>query len=412
MVKVSIIIPVYNVEQWLPACLDSVLSQTIEDIEVICVDDHSPDRSPQILDEYALKDSRVKVIHLPENHRQGFARNRGQEAATGQYLYFLDSDDMITPDAMESLYDLCERDKLDGVLFDSQTIYDSEELRETYQDTYLAEREGEYEDRVYTGLDLYDAFSRQDEWTCYIQRQFWNRDFIIRENIWNAEGVEHEDEFYAFQAMACAKRVRFIREKYFIRRYREDSVMTRKPTAKNFHGYLMNYKLQARFAAERGILDRLCIRNNLFRMYDRVEWLFSQLPRAEIKEWFNTVDEKEIFAEIDIPREYTKYMRKISKETLEEIAKHKHIYIYGAGLVGKKVLAGIGDAKLVIDGFIVTDMQGNPPAVGGHPVMAVNDIDLPEDHLVLVAVGKKILPEVIKTLEEKGINYCVAKREK
>ena len=76
MTKVSIIIPVYNVEQYLPACLDSVLTQTLQDLEVICVDDASPDNSPAILDAYAEKDSRVKVIHLKRNSQQAFARNR------------------------------------------------------------------------------------------------------------------------------------------------------------------------------------------------------------------------------------------------------------------------------------------------------------------------------------------------
>ena len=95
MPLVSVIIPVYNTEKYLPECLNSVLSQTLRDIEVICIDDASPDNCGKILDEYAQRDSRVKVIHLPENHRQGYGRNRGIERSSGEYLYFLDSDDMI-----------------------------------------------------------------------------------------------------------------------------------------------------------------------------------------------------------------------------------------------------------------------------------------------------------------------------
>ena len=103
MSKVSVIIPVYKTEAYLPECLDSVLSQTLGDLEVICIDDCSPDRSGEILDAYARRDGRVQVIHLPENRRQGYGRNRGLERATGEYVYFLDSDDMIEPQALEAI---------------------------------------------------------------------------------------------------------------------------------------------------------------------------------------------------------------------------------------------------------------------------------------------------------------------
>ena len=122
MIKVSVVIPVYNVEKYLPACLDSVLSQSLREIEVICIDDASPDRSGEILDDYAARDARVRVLHLTENHMQGYGRNRGIEMAEGKYIYLLDSDDMITPDAMEKLCDLADRDVLDGIFFDSQVI--------------------------------------------------------------------------------------------------------------------------------------------------------------------------------------------------------------------------------------------------------------------------------------------------
>ena len=120
MCNVSVIIPVYNVERYLPACLDSVLGQTLRDLEVICVDDCSPDRCGEILDRYPEFDDRVQVIHLQENRRQGFARNRGMERATGKYLYFLDSDDAIEPETLEELYELAERENLDAIFFDSR----------------------------------------------------------------------------------------------------------------------------------------------------------------------------------------------------------------------------------------------------------------------------------------------------
>ena len=143
MIKVSVVIPVYNGEKYLPACLDSVLAQSLREIEIICIDDASPDRSGEILDCYAVRDSRVRVLHLPENHMQGYGRNRGIEMAAGKYIYLLDSDDMITPDAMEKLFDLAERDGLDAIFFDSQVIFESEATRKKSL-SYPTGRNGTY----------------------------------------------------------------------------------------------------------------------------------------------------------------------------------------------------------------------------------------------------------------------------
>ena len=94
--KVSVIIPVYNVEKYLGPCLDSILGQTLNNIEVICVDDGSTDRSLDILREYEKRDARVKVLTQP-NTNAGAARNKGIQQARGEYLSFLDSDDHFDP---------------------------------------------------------------------------------------------------------------------------------------------------------------------------------------------------------------------------------------------------------------------------------------------------------------------------
>ena len=185
MIKVSIVIPVYKVEKYLPACLDSVLNQTLQDIEVICIDDASPDRCPKILDGYAARDPRVRVLHLPENHQQGYGRNRGTEMARGKYIYFLDSDDMIVPEAMEELYNFAERDQLDSIYFDSQVIFESKEL-ENKNETYFGGRRGKYEDKVYSGRELFELFIEQRDWNCYVQRTFWKKEFLLGNEVFSS----------------------------------------------------------------------------------------------------------------------------------------------------------------------------------------------------------------------------------
>ncbi len=101
--KISIIIPVYNVEKYLRECLDSCVNQTLEDIEIICVDDASPDNSIKILEEYQQKDSRIRIFRHEENKNLGTARNTGLTNATGEYVWFVDSDDYIDTKACQIL---------------------------------------------------------------------------------------------------------------------------------------------------------------------------------------------------------------------------------------------------------------------------------------------------------------------
>ena len=112
MELVSIIVPVYNVEKFLPECLDSILASTYSNLEIILVDDGSPDNSPQICDEYTLKDSRIKVIHQ-ENQGLVAARNIGLASATGTYIGFVDSDDVVSPVLFESLVAAIEAENAD-----------------------------------------------------------------------------------------------------------------------------------------------------------------------------------------------------------------------------------------------------------------------------------------------------------
>ena len=115
MPRISVIIPVYNVEKYLTECLDSVLEQTLKDIEVICVNDGSTDNSGQILDEYARQDPRIKVI-VQENKGLSGARNTGVKIATGEFTCFVDSDDRIPPFALDTLWQIAQAAKVDVVM--------------------------------------------------------------------------------------------------------------------------------------------------------------------------------------------------------------------------------------------------------------------------------------------------------
>lgn len=130
MPKVSIIIPVYNVEKYLDQCVQSAINQTLQDIEIILVDDESPDGCPQMCDEYAKKDSRIKVVHK-KNGGLGFARNSGLEVATGEYITFLDSDDYIDYNCYELAYQYIKRFGLDSIYFRCDRFSDTDKIETT-----------------------------------------------------------------------------------------------------------------------------------------------------------------------------------------------------------------------------------------------------------------------------------------
>lgn len=116
MPKISVIIPVYKVEKYLERCVDSVRKQTLEDLEIILVDDGSPDNCPQMCDDFARYDTRIQVIHK-ENGGLSSARNAGMKVATGEYIFFLDSDDWLELDGMELLYNTAEEYHVDFVRY-------------------------------------------------------------------------------------------------------------------------------------------------------------------------------------------------------------------------------------------------------------------------------------------------------
>ena len=117
MPKVSVIIPVYNVEKYITQALDSVVNQTLVDIEIICVNDCTPDKSFEIVKEYALKDKRFSLLELELNQGQGVARNKALEIAKGDYIMFLDPDDWYELDACEKAYNQISKNNNEMVFF-------------------------------------------------------------------------------------------------------------------------------------------------------------------------------------------------------------------------------------------------------------------------------------------------------
>lgn len=125
MPKISIVVPCWNVERFLDKCVESLVNQTFRDIEIILVDDLSPDRVPEMCDSWAKKDSRIKVVHKSKNEGLGMACNTGIEVATGEYIAFCDSDDWVDPSMYETLYHVAVHNSSDAVFSGLKRVDDS-----------------------------------------------------------------------------------------------------------------------------------------------------------------------------------------------------------------------------------------------------------------------------------------------
>ena len=142
MPKLSIIIPIYNVEEYLDQCVQSAINQTLQDIEIILVDDESPDSCPQMCDDYAKQDSRIKVVHK-KNGGLGFARNSGLEVATGEYVTFLDSDDFVDLHTYEHLYNIAKTENLDAIFYKFKRFTNENEVVDEKPINDITKYEGE-----------------------------------------------------------------------------------------------------------------------------------------------------------------------------------------------------------------------------------------------------------------------------
>lgn len=223
MKKVSIIVPIYNVEEYLPTCIMSVFAQTLTEYELILVDDESPDGCPELCDKYAAMDSRVKVVHK-KNGGLAAARESGFRASSGEYIFCLDADDCIHPDTLRDLYTIAAQEHLPLVQC-------------TYQEIAQEDRSNTY--ALHPGathmLTPYEAYHLLEEdqpgygdnarlamivaWSKLIRRDVWER----------MQGFPllriHEDQMMVSHLLANIDRMAFVETDYYFYRKRKGSIM-------------------------------------------------------------------------------------------------------------------------------------------------------------------------------------------
>ena len=218
---VSIILPVYNVAPYLRQSLDSIINQTLKNIEIICVDDGSTDESGKILDEYKAKDERIKVIHK-KNAGTGAARNDGLKLATGECIGFVDPDDWILPNMYERLYSVLKEKNLDIVMFTPDVFNDETQKHEGF----LYFQNSNFPDFLDNRIFSKDEISPFSYPMC-VWNKLYTKKLFDENHIDFAEGLDFEDHKVIFHTLFAAKRIYFIREKLYVYRHsRKGSILS------------------------------------------------------------------------------------------------------------------------------------------------------------------------------------------
>lgn len=233
IIKVSVIVPVYNVERYLRKSILSIINQTLKEIEIILIDDGSTDSSLSIMEELAKEDSRIKIFSQP-NHGQSVARNIGLVNSRGKYIYFFDSDDILEEKTLEECYHKCESLQLDFLFFDADVFSDDNISIGTT--TY--NRTNQIIDKVYNGSDLLKQQMDNDLYSASVCLTFISKKYLDSINLYFYPRIIHEDELFALLLYIKAKRIGLINKIYFHRRVRPNSTMTTTFGKKNVIGYL------------------------------------------------------------------------------------------------------------------------------------------------------------------------------
>ena len=257
--KISVVVPIYNVEAQIKICVDSIINQTYKNIEIILVDDGSPDSCPMICDDYANLDSRIKVIHKL-NGGLSDARNAGIKVATGDYILFVDSDDYIELNSCERFVNTVMKDYPDMIVGEAIKVFSDkvEHLRHTNL----------LENKIYTGNEVLKLCIQKNQMQAPSVLNLYKKSFIYENSLFFKKGILHEDMEYMPRIFLRAKKVKYLKGYFYNYILREDSITQGQKSNKNAYYLFEIYEeWQALFEQVKDKKIRNCLFGFLMKCY-------------------------------------------------------------------------------------------------------------------------------------------------
>ncbi len=418
---ISVIIPVYNVERYLVDCLDSVIGQGDVDLEIICVNDGSTDSSLVILQSYAEKNNNITIISQ-DNQGLSCARNAGLRVAKGDYVYFLDSDDMLAPNSLAAMYAYAKAESLDVLYFDADVFYENDELRKRFplfNKQYKRKKTyGVYEN----GKDLFVDMVNSGDYMVSACLQLLSLHYLKSKDLHFCPHILHEDNLFNFQCMLQAGKVGHVADTYYIRRVRNASIMTKEKRFENFYGMYISCQRMLDFL-DKIQLGAPYIDVALFVIDDLYEiagnmfvYELSKAEQEKIKK-LSPIDKHNI-------DRMTKDKRKIYQECQYPFPSYllpqdSRIILYGAGNIGKRYFRQLKENHYAqIVGWADKDYEVLQEE--GFPVEPIDElIEKDYDYIFISIANEAVAEEIIEMLVGygvarekiiwKGSDYCVEK---
>lgn len=294
---ISIIVPIYKVEPYLRQCLDSIVNQTYTNLEIILVDDGSPDGCPAICDEYAAKDNRIVVIHK-ENGGLSSARNTGLNIANGEWIFFVDSDDWISEKCLSLFIEVIQKDHFDVVIADHQ------ETNKEKQQHILAS-----ETSLFSNDDIANSYMHTQYPPC-AWNKLYNAAFLKENKIKFKEKLLYEDQLWCCDWTFKANKIHFLKYCTYFYRIREDSIMSSSSITinkrndswlfiintifKTYHKRFSSTKLFFLFLENKVQEFLFPYRNDVVKFYKAYDMLKNELGFNPIYFWFKSASTPKI----------------------------------------------------------------------------------------------------------------------
>lgn len=403
MIKVSVIVPVYNAEKFLRQCLESLLYQSIHDIEIICIDDRSTDSSLAILQEYQLNDNRIKIICNEKNVGAAESRNKGLSVAYGKYIQFVDADDYLEQMALEELYAVAEEQNADmcylGMKFETKGDINVA----TLQRSIIGEYQG-----VFNGTELIKLFTENGEFFLYLWSVFYKNSFLKQLGIRYKQLVIGEGGDFILRALCHAQRV-IVRpgEHYHYRIHKASITHSENAKKELLFGQIVQYIDVLQYFSQNVNAEGLDVflRNQYRKIVGGIQGL-SVGEKQDIEERLDTEFEKHVFYMLQ--QDDKLYGIEFTDDILARIRKKQLVIIYGAGYASKEVIELLQQHEVEILGFAVTKRKAGQKCLFGHHIYEIKELVSYSDRaIVLVAANKKYNHEISEILRSYQFDDCI-----
>lgn len=397
--KFSIIVPVYNVEPYLRDCLESILLQSFDDYEVICVNDASTDSSLKILQSYAQKYKEIKIINNPVNGGLSFSRNCGLKNAVGEYILFVDSDDMLCQGALRTLSEEVNRLSTDIIYF-NMIVKDEGQWAKAQIKSPQKQCKC---DGIYTGQELFVKLYKNEQIIVEACRQLFSKKFIDENQLYFYEGILHEDILFSVVCAMKAQQVRYLEKELYIYRRRDGSITSRLSVHRMESCFIVFIELWKFWHSNEfpKALDE-AFGGYLKGLYSNIKKMKCYFPEVDTLSLGGPAEQL-MFKLMTLNEDFHFRYAHLTKAQLNRIKDAEKVIVYGAGSVGIETIQLLQLENIKVDAVAVSNKDINPDNLLGIRIRQIDELTELEHAVIIAAVAEKHREGIVNKLKHLGV---------